>query len=578
MTCGVIIATLLVLGCGCSGTISEPGGMGAGPNAGSADMPRPPGSAPAPNRAAPPGSGGASGTMGTATPTAAPLPITDPNAAGRETTLLRLPKTVYGAALTAILRPVVGNVDIAAPIRSAPDDDAGPSGFFDPGAPSSGVLRSYMEAAEKVLDGWIANPANVPCIAETGAKEIPCIEAWIGTTGRRAYRRPLAADEIADLRAQYTTTRDLYDRPNAIATVLETLAVSPHTVFAIEGARSTAKGDIVPIDGWELGTRLAISLWGTVPDDALLDSVARGDLDTPGGVDTVVRQMSMDKRLSAGLRTFASQWLHFSWLPADAFDLDAGTEAAALLEEVVLRGDARLATIFTTPSVPMTPRSAARYGATAPAGSKSDTYVRGDLPAPRAGILMLSGFLQGNGSATASPIKRGKVIRERLLCQSVPPPPPDVPPLLAATKATTPTLRGRLEQHRADPACGACHSLIDPIGFALENFDMQAKFQSMDAKVPVDVRGELKGTDVDGTVDGPGALVDRLAKSRNVKDCAATQWYRYALGRREDGYDAAELAKLKDAFAKSDGNLRDLLVATAKTDAYRSRRTREIAK
>jgi hypothetical protein len=346
-------------------------------------------------------------------------------------------------------------------------------------------------------------------------------------------------------------------------------------VFAIEGQRSADKGDVIALDGWEIATRLAYFLWSSVPDEPLLDAVAKGELDTADGVGAVARRMLGDKRAAAGLVTFASQWLHFDGDTGGV--VEGRSEAALLLEDVVLAGDGRLGSLLTTKHTFANAGLRTSYGlpkSTEPAG----TFARTDLPAERKGILTLSGVLRGNGSATASPIKRGKMIRERLLCQNVPSPPDDVPGLPDPQPGANPTLRAQLEAHRSFPACAACHSFIDPIGFALENFDENAKYVTTVDKVAIDSRGELTGTDVDGVVNGALELVDRLARSRQVGSCAATQMYRMALGRREDKQDEAPLAKVNKAFADSEGNLRELMVAIARSDAFRARRNRDISK
>jgi len=502
----------------------------------------------------------------------------DPNAAGAESGLVRLPMPIYREAMQYLLQPILGTkLDtgrLSSLVSGGPQDDLGESGYYDPAAPSSSTLRFYLEAAEQ-LTAPLMKSTSFPCSADQGGKETACIDALITSSGRRAFRRPLSDAEVAALRAQYVAGRDAHDRATGIATVLRTLATSPHFVFAVEGLRTTGNSDVAALDGWEIATRLAIYLWSSVPDDALLDAVAKGELDSPAGVDAAARRMLMDKRAARGLASFGAQWLHFT----DQTLSEARTEASMLLEDVVLKGDGRLASLLGSRHAFINTHLATRYGMMPPVGAPNrEAFLRVDLPAERAGILTLSGVLRGNGSPTASPIKRGKMLRERLFCQEVPAAPADVPPLSSVKANTNPTLRGRLEQHRADPACSACHSFIDPIGFSFENFDWEAKHQTLDAKAAVDARGELKGTDVDGPLDGALSLVERVSRSRMVKDCVSTQMFRFALGRRDDKHDAAPLAALRETFAKSDGDLRELMVAIARSDAFRSRRTRDIAK
>jgi hypothetical protein len=158
---------------------------------------------------------------------------------------------------------------------------------------------------------------------------------------------------------------------------------------------------------------------------------------------------------------------------------------------------------------------------------------------------------------------------EQILGTPPPPPPPNVPKLIDDQgKVLTGTLRQRMEQHRKDPGCASCHSRMDPLGFGLENFDGAGLWRTMDHGKPVDAAGELAGTDVDGKFSGVVELAKRLSGSQQVQDCVATQWFRFGYGRQEEDADACTLGTLRDAFAKSGGNVRDLLVALTQTDAF----------
>jgi hypothetical protein len=171
-------------------------------------------------------------------------------------------------------------------------------------------------------------------------------------------------------------------------------------------------------------------------------------------------------------------------------------------------------------------------------------------------------------SATeSSPVKRGKWIRTRLLCQDLPDPPPGIPALPAPTPGVS--TRQRFAEHTASPACSGCHSLIDGLGFGLEHYDGIGAFRSLDHGVPVDSHGEITATsDADGPYDGAPQLAEVLADSQHLNDCVPTQWFRYAIGRREGADDACSLAAMQETFKSQGGDLKQLLIALAQSDAF----------
>jgi hypothetical protein len=186
----------------------------------------------------------------------------------------------------------------------------------------------------------------------------------------------------------------------------------------------------------------------------------------------------------------------------------------------------------------------------------------------RRGVLTHASMLAAFASSDeSSPVKRGKFVRVRVLCQDLPDPPADIPSLSAPEPGVS--TRERFAMHTSDPACAGCHGLIDGLGFGLEAYDGIGAFRSMDNGVPVDASGEVTHTrDVDGPYIGGPELAMRLASSAEVRDCAPTQWLRFALGRRETRDDECSLAQLQAAFADSDGDLRELMVALTQTDAF----------
>jgi hypothetical protein len=170
----------------------------------------------------------------------------------------------------------------------------------------------------------------------------------------------------------------------------------------------------------------------------------------------------------------------------------------------------------------------------------------------------------------SAPVRRGKFVRERLLCQPVAPPPQNVvitPPRITPGQTT----RDAFSEHDKVEPCKSCHTLMDPIGFGFENYDGMGKWRTTDQGKPVDASGSLTGSDADGAFVGAPELARKLAASREVADCAATEWFRYAFGRGDTPDDACSLQAAKAAFASANFDIRELLVALTQTDAFRYR-------
>jgi hypothetical protein len=189
-------------------------------------------------------------------------------------------------------------------------------------------------------------------------------------------------------------------------------------------------------------------------------------------------------------------------------------------------------------------------------------------------VLTHSAFLAGHGREGASPIFRGIAVREQLLCSELPPPPPGADVLLPPPSPNAST-RDRLEQHRANPECASCHSLMDVLGYGFESFDEIGRFRTTENNKQIDDSGEFVGTDVDGAFKGPIQMARKLAGSPQVHQCVTKQWFRYALGRMETELDSCALGAVQQRFEKSGFNVPELLMALVESDAFRIRRGEE---
>jgi hypothetical protein len=361
--------------------------------------------------------------------------------------------------------------------------------------------------------------------------------------------------------------------------VLQVLLQSPHFLYRSEVGVPGPSGDF-QLTGTETATAMSYLLWGTTPDDALLDAAEAGELLTPESREAHARRMLDDPRARAQGSQVVLQWLGVESLPV-AVRSDAlypGWDAAlaeAMLEEsrrfvehAAFDGGGFGDLLLSRDSF-ADARLAALYGLDAPAG---DGFAPVTLPPERAGLLGQAAWLTDTShSDQSSPIRRGLFVRESLLCQTFPAPPADaggVPDV--DTSATT---RERFAQHTSEPRCAACHDLIDPIGFGFETFDAIGAWRTTEYGQPIDATGwveDLEGEGSQARLDfaTQPELMAHLARSESATRCFATQWLRYASGRLETDARQCAVERAHDWFAQSDGSLVELLVAIAQSDDF----------
>jgi hypothetical protein len=447
---------------------------------------------------------------------------------------------------------------------------------------SSLLGEQYLAAAEKLAAA--ADVARLAACDPAGAGGEPaCATAFVTTFGKKAYRRPLDADQIASLVQVFTEGRASASYDVAIRMTLEAILQSPYFLYRVElGAPPAAGGagaTSVPLTSWEMASRLSYFLWGTMPDAALFAAAEQGELATPEQVEAQARRLLQDPRAHAVVADFHDQLFDLATLDTlskaapeytDTIRRDMKTETRLFVDDVFWN-DGRFDTLFTAPWTYVSQPLANFYGIQgAPASGFAKVAVD---PTQRAGVLTQGSFLAIHSRPDqSSPIHRGKFVREKLLCQAIPPPPNNVALNAPAVDPNSST-RQRFEQHEKDPQCAGCHHLMDPIGFGFEHFDPVGRWRDVDGKTPVDASGQiLDSYDVNGKFDGALELEERLRRSGQVRDCVVTQWFRYGYGRSETTFDQCTLAALGGAFAKARYDLRELLVALTQTPAFRFRR------
>lgn len=437
----------------------------------------------------------------------------------------------------------------------------------------------YMAAAERLAEQAMARPqALLPCEpAEIGEDE--CARQFIANFGARAYRRPLLDAELERFQALYAAGKAGGDFSNGIRLVVQSALQSPHFLYHIELAADGGR-----LSDHRIAARLSYFLWDTMPDAALFAAADAGGLATEAGLSAQLARMLADPRARAGVASFHVQLLGVDQVEASekspevypSFTRELASamreETATFASRVVLEGDARLATLLGADyTFSEDANLLALYGAALPADHAAGEPV--PLPAgQRAGLLTQASVLTRHAHADqSSPVQRGKLLRENLMCQTLPPPPPnvDTTPPSPDPNATT---RQRFEQHRAGASCAACHNLMDGLGFGFENFDGIGAWRSREGAQPVDASGWIAGSDFDADFEGVAELARRMAGSALVARCFATQWFRYALGRAEGPEDRATLDALDEAFQASGQNVKALIRRLVLSEAFRCKR------
>jgi hypothetical protein len=322
-------------------------------------------------------------------------------------------------------------------------------------------------------------------------------------------------------------------------------------------------------------------LWGSMPDDALFAAADASQLTTKEQIAAQGRRMLQDPKARPAVEQFYTQWLtlnQVSGVAKDATTYPAFTpslqsamqkETLAFIDWVIWQSDARMQTMLTAPVSFLNAELASLYGVSGVTGTALQ-QVNLD-PSQRAGLLTQPALMTVLGKPDrSSPVLRGKFVRERLLCQTIAPPPANIvitPPQIAPGVST----RQMFSMHDKVEPCKSCHTLMDPIGFGLENYDGVGRWRTIDQGQPVDASGTMSASDVDGPFNGAVELARKLGQSQEVNDCVATEWFRYAFGRGESSDDACSMASMKQAFASTGFDIRELLVAITQTDTFRFR-------
>lgn len=423
------------------------------------------------------------------------------------------------------------------------------------------------------------------CRPATGGVEAACARNIMANLARRAYRRPITDADVRPLLTLYTNARARGDFDYGIEEAIQGLLVAPDFIFRVEQDRKpVGTSRAFRISDVELASRLSFFIWSSVPDDQLLDLAVAGRLSSPAVLGQQVRRMLDDPKSRSLVTNFAGQWLFIRNLatvnpdpvafPDWDENLRAGFQAETeLFFESVLRENRSALELLSANYTFLNERLAKHYGIADIYGSQ---LRRVTLDNPNRGGLLGQGSLLTVTSYPnrTSVVQRGKWILENLLGTPPPPPPPDVPALEATTANQHLTLRDAMEKHRANAVCAGCHARMDPLGFALENYDGIGKWRSKDGGAPIDASGKLP----DGTVfDGPAGLRNLLITDRRDEfiSTVVVKMLTYALGRGLEACDQPTVRAIVRESARSNYQLADLVEIVVKSSPFQMRRSSE---
>jgi|RhiMetdeSRZDD1v2_1073273.scaffolds.fasta_scaffold66185_2 uncharacterized protein DUF1592/uncharacterized protein DUF1588/uncharacterized protein DUF1587/uncharacterized protein DUF1585/uncharacterized protein DUF1595/cytochrome c len=418
------------------------------------------------------------------------------------------------------------------------------------------------------------------CRPAGAGDELPCAKQILRTLARRAFRQPVTDSDVAmeTLLTFYQAGRAQGTFDTGIEHALARVLVDPRLLYRFEREPANlAAGASYRISDLELASRLSFFLWSSIPDDELLDIASQGKLMQPGMLERQVRRMLSDPRSEALAKNFGGQWLHLRDLNSakpEADDFDENLRQSIrreteLLFESIVREDRSIVDLLNADYTFVDERLARHYEIPNIRGShfRRVTLEKDD---PRRGLLGKASFLLVTSAGNrTSPVSRGKWILENILGVSAPAVPASVPPLKENNERADGkvlSMRERMEEHRSNPSCASCHKIMDPIGFALENFDLTGKWRDVDEKTAVDASGVL----VDGTrLNGPATLRQALVSRSDAFLTTATEkLLTYGLGRAVNYYDMPVVRSVIRDAARNDYRFSSIVLGIVKSSPF----------
>jgi hypothetical protein len=485
--------------------------------------------------------------------------------------------------------------DTTSPANAFPSELLG-NGFGNDAEsqPVGGELANQYMLVSETVAAAVTAPARIGSLAACAAQvtattdattEAACVRSIVDSFTPKAWRRALQPGEADSLVALFQTVRASSDFPTSVAAMLEGILQSPEFIYKPEfgTAAIAGKPHLMQPSGDEMATRLSYLYWASTPDDALRAAAASGQLATAAGVRTQAERLLADPKAREVIAHFFDKLLPISELAAlnrdpteyPAFSPKVGSlmrqETQTFLDHVIFSGEAGAGTwpsAFTADYTFVNQELATFYGI---AGVTGDTFQKVPLDTTkRKGLLTHAGVLAGPIHTNhENPVVRGSFVVQKLLCNPIPFPSGDV-----AAKVTPPdpnsaaTARQRFTQHSLDPVCRACHINMDPVGYALENFDVIGQYRTQENGVTIDASGQIPLLG-DMPFNGAIELGQRLADSEAAQNCFASNWMNFGYGRTVISDDeVCSINSVQAKFKETGFNIKELLLALTQSDAF----------
>jgi len=447
---------------------------------------------------------------------------------------------------------------------------------------SDGTAAAYKQVAETIAAAVTApDTLNkfLPCAANIAASaEVACVRGLVEDLLPKAYRRPLEAGEADEVVALFQSSRTSSPFAKSVASVLEFTLQSPDFLYRPEfGMPVAGRADLLRPTSTEMATRLSYFLWGTQPDDSLRAAAAAHALDTTDGVRNQAALMLANPRARTLVTFFFDNLLPISNLAqlertgVAAFSSKIGSamrqETETFLEHVIFDGEGTWPAALTADYTYVNEDLAKFYGM---AGVTGPEFRKVSVdPSHRRGLLTQAGMVAGPlASDKGNPVTRGGFIVRKLLCQNIPLPTGDIAAMVKTPPDDpTKTTRERFTAHSTNPACRGCHTNMDPVGFAFENYDPIGQWRDTEQNQPIDASGD---SPLLGKFSGPIEFAQRMSESPVAQACLASHWVNYAYGRKlpAAGSDACSVLSIQTKFKDSGYNVQKLLLSVAESDAF----------
>jgi hypothetical protein len=468
------------------------------------------------------------------------------------------------------------------------DTDAdGDFGFAQAALLSDDTTQHLLDTAEEIAGKAVqALDSLLGCdVASKG--EDACTSQFIDTTGKRVYRRPLETtekDELVTLTGQLKSSG--YLLKDRIRVVLTAMLQAPAFLYRWEQgtAPQMLEGQVIKLGPYELASRLSYFLWSSAPDDALLGAAAAGKLDSDADLDSTIGRMLASSKFQRTVESFHEQWLQLSKIDGASKDMTLfpeftpslkaamSQETLRFVDDIFTQGSGKTSELFGSSTSFVNAELAKIYGLAGVTGS--DMRKVSLDPAQRAGLLTQASFLTtiSNPGGT-NPPRAGHTVVTNLICQHIPPAPPGAAAQFKPDANLT--TRQNFSVLETAAGCKACHSILNPLGYAFESFDPIGRFRTQEGSAPVDASGSLTTGAGVRTFENAVELGKLLATDADAQSCSARKWVRFALARMETASDEYSLATSFARFKESDFDLRELLKGVAMSRTFRFRAPEE---